>query len=690
MSDQLPQDRNACVVQRRVVHLNKRLSVDRLIQGHSREEPSSQAVDQRLAFVELLGNDQRKRARRQGRRHRHCQQGTQECDADLAGAQTGRRLGPCAPKAFDELSCRARIHGSEASVLKPFREHNCARRAFWITLRFLVDASAPLEGVESLGGLAPASSLLAQSLTASRARQIAVAMLASALAALTAATLVACAFALIITQQLDEGEPLIYGLASRFLHGEALYQPLDRQPFVQVHYTPLYYALVAILHQWVGHGFAPGRLLSLVAGLVCATLIGSMTAVRARSWWAGGFAVLMFLGMAFPGGPAPFLVLERVDMLGVGLSVAAIALLSRATDTRHLVAAGVLAGLALLTKQSLFAAALAGTIWLATLGRRKAGLFALATALTALIPALTLQWSSAGAFFDNVGPANPSPTALPFGVYLFKELVVIQGVPTLLALFYVVSKRGWKNPWLRLLMLYWLATFLPVAGIIKVGANHNYWIELAAANAVLGTLAIWSSMRVDRRLVWGIASNVPIVLLAVQIGVLAPARFIVDRKEDLVPLSWTLRIDQFMALAGARADFHELSEDLRDEQGVILAEGLDVAVLGDHPIQLEPFAFSMLEYEGRWNSEPLIADICTGRISLLVLTYPIGLDIHPVGLIEFPMWPDSVMTALRSSMKLDSAREGHWLYRPAPSMDAASVSWCEDAAAAARPTIEPR
>jgi hypothetical protein len=177
---------------------------------------------------------------------------------------------------------------------------------------------------------------------------------------------------------------------------------------------------------------------------------------------------------------------------------------------------------------------------------------------------------------------------------------------------------------------------------------------------------------------------VPIVLLAVQLSVLGPARFIIDRPEDVIPLNWTLHVDQFMGLARDRADFHVFFEDLRGEKGVILAESMDVAVLGDHPVQFEPFAFSMLEHDGRWNSQPLVDDICSGRIGLLILSYPIDVDIHPVGLREFPMWPGSVMTVLRQSMKLDSTRAGHWLYRPDRSPSTSTIAACETAAAAAR------
>jgi hypothetical protein len=552
------------------------------------------------------------------------------------------------------------------------------------TLRSAVDAGVTLEVGESLGGVLAAPSVRAPAISKSRARPIALGFLAMLLAVLAAATLAACCLAIVVPQQLDEGEPLIYGLAGRALQRVPLYQPVDRQPFVEVHYTPLYYWLVAVLREYGGSGFAPGRAVSLCAGLVTATLVGHLAAFRARSWWAGGFAALMFLALAFPGGPAPFLALERVDVLGVGFSVAAIAVLARRTDRTHLIAAGGLAGLALLTKQSLFAAALAGTIWLAMRNPRKAGLFALVVAATVLVPALRYEFTSAGAFWDNIGPANPSAAALPFGAYLLKELAVIQGMPTLLALLYVIAGRAWKDPHQRLLVIYWLATTLSITGIIKVGANHNYWIEFAALNAVLATLGIWKAFRTERRPIWAVASMLPIWLFAFQLGVLTPARFIMDRAVDVVPLSWTLSASYLVRVAGEAAGFDGLVNEVRGVTGVVLAEGLDVAVLGNQPVQFEPFAFSMLEHEGRWNSQPLVADICAGRISLLVLSYPIESDIHPVGLLEFPMWPASVMTALRHAMQLDKIEAYHWLYRPVVSPGAPAIARCQVAAAAAR------
>ena len=124
--------------------------------------------------------------------------------------------------------------------------------------------------------------------------------------------------------------------------------------------------------------------------------------------------------------------------------------------------------------------------------------------------------------------------------------------------------------------------------------------------------------------------------------------------------------------------------DVSGEKDEILAEALDVAVLGNHPIQFEPFAFSMLETEGRWNSDPLVDDICNGNITLLVLVYPLDADIHPVGLKEFPMWPNSVVTALRQTMVHEQTRDYHFLYRTRPGLTPAAIAECKTAAAAAR------
>ena len=513
-----------------------------------------------------------------------------------------------------------------------------------------------------------------------RARYLLVGFVALLLLVSTGVTLYSSYLAVSVPQQLDEGEPLIYGLAARIVQHQSLYQPIDRQPFVQAHYTPVYYYAVAALRRYVGPGFTPGRVLSILAGLAATALLAYLAIKRARSWWVGGLAAVLFLGLGFPGGPAPFMALVRADMLGVAIAVAVIATLAHGTSRLHLVIAAVLAAAAIMTKQSLFGAAVAGTLWLATFNVRKAGLFAVLTTAAVLLPAAVLQWTSGGAFWHNVGPDNPSPTAIEFGAYLFREMFAIQGLPLLVAAFYVVANRAWLNQLDRLLLFYWIASALPIIGMFKVGSNHNYWIELAASTAVLAALGVWRAVQYRP----AISSMVPLAALAIGLTMLIPARFVEDRDTVWLPLTWTLNMDRYTRLTNETPSFQHIVTDVSGEKGEILAEALDVAVLGNHPVQFEPFAFSMLEAEGRWNSDPLVDDICNGHITLLVLVYPLDADIHPVGLKEFPMWPNSVVTALRQTMVHEQTRDYHFLYRTRPGLTPAAIAECKTAAAAAR------
>src|SRR5207253_1327681 len=98
-------------------------------------------------------------------------------------------------------------------------------------------------------------------------------------------------------------------------------------------------------------------------------------ATMARRVWVGGLAALMMLALGFPG-PVSWLALYRVDTLGVAFALASVAALRRSTRPAVVVVAACLAALAILTKQTLFAAAVAGTLWMWSCSWRQAVLFA--------------------------------------------------------------------------------------------------------------------------------------------------------------------------------------------------------------------------------------------------------------------------------------------------------------------------
>jgi hypothetical protein len=132
------------------------------------------------------------------------------------------------------------------------------------------------------------------------------------------------------------------------LSGRPLYvEPsLEFVPFI---YTPLYFYVAAGVSKVLGVGFLPLRLVSFVASLGCLWLIGRFVRRETGSWtWgivsAGLFAATYRLSGAW-------LDIARVDSLFLLLALGSIYLLRFREGARWMVAAGLLMGLAFLTKQ---------------------------------------------------------------------------------------------------------------------------------------------------------------------------------------------------------------------------------------------------------------------------------------------------------------------------------------------------
>jgi hypothetical protein len=254
--------------------------------------------------------------------------------------------------------------------------------------------------------------------------------------------------------QLDSTESIVYDKAGRLLRNQALYQPLDEAPYTVSAYMPLYPLLAAGLRIAVGEGFGRGRALSLAGGVGAACLAKYLAGASTRDRKAGLFAAGLFLSLAFPG-MYPWLALYRVDVPGVTFALASIAVLRSCQTTGHIILAALLASLAILTKQFLLAAAVAGCIWLLTLDRRKCVLFAGIVSLGVLVPSALLEMTT-GAFLVNTVYANLNPMRADV---LFANLAIFlsfQAGPLVAAVIYVVRRRA-SQPYRDLLIIYWIA-----------------------------------------------------------------------------------------------------------------------------------------------------------------------------------------------------------------------------------------
>ena len=481
-------------------------------------------------------------------------------------------------------------------------------------------------------------------------------------AAAAFATLAAAAYSLVQPVALDYAEPIIYGQALRLVQRQPLYLPLDTAPFTVAAYTPLFYAVGALLEVGVGAGFGPGRAISLLSGVVTAGLIGWLAAKSTRrpmrALGIGAFGALVFLALAFPmdRGGVPWLGLYRVDMLGVALSVAAIAILAWRAAPRAVLAAGVVAGLALLCKPTFFAALLAGSAWLCVRqpgGLRSAALYAVASLLTVGVPCLVLQLTT-GALVQNAVEANVNPFYLAVARQLGGELVRTQWLPLLLAGLFVILGRPWSANDGRLLLLYWLASAVSLIGIGKIGANHNYWIEFAAATAILAARGLGQLCALARPSAAIVGCGIVGLLVLVQLC--GPAEI----EESLRAGRSDFRAAR---LAPPDPEFAALVDRVRTTPGEVLAEPMDVIVLGGRPILLEPFIYSIQSDVGRWRPDPLVDRICRGEIGLVVLAYPLEDGANMTDGLH-ALWPAPIMTAMQQTMAFEGVQAGRFVYTP--------------------------
>ncbi len=509
--------------------------------------------------------------------------------------------------------------------------------------------------------------------------------------------------------ELQYGEAIIYGQASRVLNGEPLYQPLDRAPFTVVAYTPVYYWVVAWLRVPFGPGFAPGRAFAMVAGLVAVALVGLLAARYARSRTAGAFATLLFLALGLPwvypdpaafydgdairtgwanlvANPSPsmpWLGYYKEDVLGVAFALAAIAILSRGTSTPALVGAGLLAALAILTKQTLIAALVAGAFWLWRQDRSRAPWFAGAAFGVTGGVCLALEITT-GAFFQNAVGANVNPMRLDVLASTVAMLVRFQWGPLLIATAYALYKLRQPDDGMRLPIYYWLACIPALSGLAKAGSNHNHWTEFAAATAVLAAVALWDVRRpwktagldteqmilTDQRrqsgramVMWNTqagrlvqSSKVPataalLLLGATTAGVLP----LLGGMDRLIP-SWP------GANRAEAAEQRALIERVRNTQGAVLSSPLELLALADQPILLEPYVFNHLYVMGRWDPAPVVRRVCAGDVGLLIFYNPVeqGSGVYH----GYGFWPLPVLRALQETMVLQERRGGLYLYVP--------------------------
>jgi hypothetical protein len=227
-------------------------------------------------------------------------------------------------------------------------------------------------------------------------------------------------------------------------------------------------------------------------------------------------------------------------------------------------------------------------------------------------------------------------------------LLRYEGGPALAAALFVTDRSRPRRDGTDLLVYFWLVSWLPLIALAKVGASYNHWVEFAAITAVLATLGVWRSL--PRFHLWRVRALVPLAVLVITFVAVTPLVGPARMRPSLP------------AQPQPGPEFATVVQRVRSEPRAVLGVPLDVIALADRPILLEPYIFSILATQGRWDPAPLIRRICGGQVGLLFFFNP--LEYGSGSFHGYSFWPPAVVKALQESMVFDSIQNYRYVYVP--------------------------
>jgi hypothetical protein len=413
---------------------------------------------------------------------------------------------------------------------------------------------------------------------------------------------------------LDYGEAPLIDQAARLSAGENIYRPdISTPPYTIANYPPLYVISLIPFLNWFGSPFHMARVISVIATLLSATFIGLMIHSLSNNRYAALVASMLFLA-------SPYVVQwsgrARIDSLALAFATGALFIFVRWPKARWAwLTGGLLLVAAVYTRQSYaLAAPFAAFVWLWTKDKFRAIQLALLVGGLGIVLFLLINFFTDGGFFYNIVTANVNE----FGWDRLKDNLTRlwedgQIILVLSALFLLIGWRRqteWRTQksW-SILAPFLVGAFLSGLTIGKIGSNINYFLELAAALALIGGVLIAWSQEYPWR------NTAVVLLIAIQFGLLLESSM-----QHNVDWILSQRYQDFEAL-------QLLEQEVKRMDDPVLAdEYMGLLTMNDRPLYLQPFEVSQLANAGMWDQQPLLDDIAAQTFD--------GILIH-----HFDTWP---------------------------------------------------
>lgn len=389
--------------------------------------------------------------------------------------------------------------------------------------------------------------------------------------------------------------------------GQGIYTDNSLAPYYSSNYPPLYSYLVSVAMAWLGRSVGAARLVSVLAALGTAGLIGLVVWRRDRRAVAAVSAALLFLASTYVFHTTP---LARVNATALFFAVLALALLERSRG-RALGWAGLTFLAALYTKQTTLDAVAAGVGWLALAGRgREASGLALGVGTAGLALLAGLEWLSGGHFLTNVVVGNANPWSPQQALQYYANFAGLHGVVLALATAETVREARAGAP--SLFGLYFVVALVFAGTAGKWGAGESYFLAPLAAGCVqAGKFLGGVDLPALARPSLGLALAVQAVLFAHgPLVALVPGT--ADRGVQARELGWTPRAEDVRA-AGRLAAYAQRAN------GQVLMEDPGFLLPTSKPIVGNATHLRNLWEAGAWSATNLVEDIAARRFDLIVL-----------------------------------------------------------------------
>lgn len=439
---------------------------------------------------------------------------------------------------------------------------------------------------------------------------------------------------------LDYGEAPLIDQAIRLSAGENIYRPdISTPPFTIANYPPLYVISLIPFLNWFDSPFHMARVISVVAILLSGAFIGLITHTFSKNRYTALIAAMLFFA-------SPYVVQwsgrARIDSLALAFATGALFVLVRWPKERwSWFVSGLLLIAAAYTRQSYaLAAPLAGFAWLWTKDRRRAIALVLLAGGLGIAIFLLINILTDGGFYYNIVTANVNQFTWERLKDYLDQLWRDNDIILVLSVLFLLI--GWRtqDSW-PILAFFLLGAFLSGLTIGKIGSNINYFLELAAALALVGgALVAWSQTYPWR-------NATVLLLLALQIGLLLKASMQLN-------VDWILsqRYVDFGAL-------QMLEQEVKRMDGPVLAdEYMGLLTMNDRPLYLQPFEVSQLANTGMWDQQPLLNEIKNQKFDGIMIHH---FDTSPV---FKERWTAEMLTAIVESYRPVRTLAGTVLYVP--------------------------